>query len=308
MPEVSVIVPNYNHSRFLKQRIDSILAQSFEDIELIILDDCSTDDSKTIIESYRQNSKVAAIVYNTNNSGSAFAQWKKGLSLATGKYIWIAESDDFVTLNFLDVGLRSIARDGSQIFFCKSVQVDENGGFLRDLHWWLDDLSKDKWNNSYTCPAVGELRDYLIKRNFICNASSVIFLKSPEVIGYLGNVQRYKYCGDWLFWLQVLKHARTVSYSIDATNFWRDHPSTTRAFISYDRNFEMMKVYKWVVKNVLKKESFELLKYYYKFHINKKPRSSILMHLDFGFRSLPYSVYSPLLVASFYISPKRFEV
>ncbi len=52
MPKVSVIVPNYNHAPFLRQRIDTILAQTFQDFELILLDDCSTDDSRSILSSY----------------------------------------------------------------------------------------------------------------------------------------------------------------------------------------------------------------------------------------------------------------
>ena len=58
MPKVSVIVPNYNHARFLRQRIDSILAQSFQDFELILLDDCSTDESRTILEQYARDPRV----------------------------------------------------------------------------------------------------------------------------------------------------------------------------------------------------------------------------------------------------------
>ena len=52
MPAVSVIVPNYNHARFLRRRIDTILGQTFKDLELILLDDCSTDDSRTILKHY----------------------------------------------------------------------------------------------------------------------------------------------------------------------------------------------------------------------------------------------------------------
>ena len=102
-PAVSVIVPNYNHAPFLRQRIDSILNQTFQDLELIILDDCSTDDSRRIIESYRNEPRVRAIIYNEANSGSTFAQWKRGLREARGKYVWIAESDDYADADFLSV-------------------------------------------------------------------------------------------------------------------------------------------------------------------------------------------------------------
>ena len=60
-PKVSVIVPSYNHARFLRQRIDTVLAQSMQDFELILLDDCSTDDSQRIVEDYRHHPKTAAV-------------------------------------------------------------------------------------------------------------------------------------------------------------------------------------------------------------------------------------------------------
>lgn len=79
MPTVSVIVPNYCHAPYLEQRIESILQQTFQDFELILLDDCSTDGSREILERYRNHPKVSGIFYNERNSGSPFKQWKKGL-------------------------------------------------------------------------------------------------------------------------------------------------------------------------------------------------------------------------------------
>lgn len=77
MPTVSVIVPNYCHAPYLEQRIESILQQTFQDFELILLDDCSTDGSREILERYRNHPKVSGIFYNERNSGSPFKQWKK---------------------------------------------------------------------------------------------------------------------------------------------------------------------------------------------------------------------------------------
>ena len=93
-PKLSVIVPNYNYARFLNARIGSILNQSFQDFELILLDDCSTDNSREVLECYRNNPHVSHIVFNEQNSGSPFIQWMKGIELARGEYIWIAEADD----------------------------------------------------------------------------------------------------------------------------------------------------------------------------------------------------------------------
>ena len=65
MPTVSVIVPNYCHAPYLEQRIESILQQTFQDFELILLDDCSTDGSREILERYRNHPKVSGIFYPT---------------------------------------------------------------------------------------------------------------------------------------------------------------------------------------------------------------------------------------------------
>lgn len=90
-PLVSIIIPNYNHAKYLDERIESCINQTFQDFEIIILDDCSPDNSKEVIEKYRNHPKVTNIIYNTTNSGSTFIQWNKGFEPAKGKYIWIGE-------------------------------------------------------------------------------------------------------------------------------------------------------------------------------------------------------------------------
>src|SRR5580658_7167935 len=101
MPKVSVIVPNYNHARFLRRRIDTILAQTFQDFELILLDDCSTDESRSILREYASAPRVR-FEFNEVNSGSTFKQWNKGVRLTQGKYVWIAESDDYADIRLLE--------------------------------------------------------------------------------------------------------------------------------------------------------------------------------------------------------------
>ncbi len=101
MPVVSTIVPNYNHARFLPQRLDSILAQTFKDYELIVLDDASTDNSREVLERYARQAPIQ-LVFNGTNSGSPFIQWRKGAELARGEYLWIAESDDYADPRLLE--------------------------------------------------------------------------------------------------------------------------------------------------------------------------------------------------------------
>src|ERR1700759_2901855 len=131
---VSVIIPNYNHSPYLHKRINSVLNQNYKNFEIIILDDCSTDNSKKIIEQYRHNPKVAAIIYNERNNGSPFKQWNKGVEVAHGDFIWIAESDDFADKSFLDKMIKRFNeyRDNIGLCFCQSYRVNDKGTIVGD--------------------------------------------------------------------------------------------------------------------------------------------------------------------------------
>ena len=126
MPSISVIIPNYNHASFLRQRIESILNQTRQEFELIILDDASTDNSRDIIEMYRHDPRVSHIIYNEKNGGSPFKQWNKGIELAKGKWIWIAESDDYAEPEYLEKLL-------------EQSTLHADAGFLYCLHNWVDE-------------------------------------------------------------------------------------------------------------------------------------------------------------------------
>ena len=101
-PLVSIIVPNYNHATYLRERLDSIFSQTFQDFEVILLDDSSSDLSQMVLEEYAKHPKVSHFIINEKNSGSPFKQWKKGINLSQGEYIWIAESDDYCKPDFLE--------------------------------------------------------------------------------------------------------------------------------------------------------------------------------------------------------------
>jgi len=94
-PLVTVVVPNYNHAKYLKKRLNSIYKQTYKNIEVILLDDCSTDTSRSILSKYAKKHKNnTKTIFNTKNSGGVFYQWARALESAHGDFIWIAESDD----------------------------------------------------------------------------------------------------------------------------------------------------------------------------------------------------------------------
>src|SRR5687768_333137 len=90
-PKVSVIVPSYNAVNLLRQRLDSIYKQTYPNIEVILLDDASTDGSQEVLEEYGQRyTEITKCSFNKKNSGGRVNHWRRGLGMAEGDLIWIA--------------------------------------------------------------------------------------------------------------------------------------------------------------------------------------------------------------------------
>lgn len=211
-PFISVIIPNYNHSKYLKQRIDSVLNQTYKSFEVIILDDCSTDDSKGVILSYKNNPHVSHIIFNDKNSGSTFIQWDKGFKLAKGDYIWIAESDDFCDLNMLELLVAQVDLNPSiSIAFVSSHLVDAEGSFIRK--------EKDHGISVYSSSSFISKR--LAFGNAIVNASSAIFSR-PALLKIKSDYKSFKAVGDYLFWIYLSEQGNVV-WIKDAHNYFRQH-------------------------------------------------------------------------------------
>lgn len=96
MPKLSIIVPVYNSSKYLYKCINSLLNQTLSDMEIILIDDCSTDNSLYIIDNYKKlyPNKIKVLV-NNENKGTGYSR-NKGLFIATGEYIGFIDSDDYI--------------------------------------------------------------------------------------------------------------------------------------------------------------------------------------------------------------------
>jgi glycosyltransferase involved in cell wall biosynthesis len=227
MPKVSVIIPNYNHYDFLIQRIESVLNQTFQDFELLLLDDASTDQSHRILKQYRKHIKVSHIVINSENSGSVFKQWIKGVELATGDYIWIAESDDFAGKNFLEETVASLkTNDKLGLVFTDTTKVDENGNVLG-----LVSKSKKMLvsaDNSNIVITKSNFVNFLLTHLTIVNASSVLFRRSALLSVDFNALKGFKNTGDVFTYVGVVLNYDLMFLS-KPLNYMRFHSSNTTA-------------------------------------------------------------------------------
>ena len=173
LPILSIIVPNYNHSAFLSERLDSIRQQIFKDFELIVMDDASTDHSLEVIRRSLGCHPYRLLV-NEVNSGSPCSQWLKGIQQSRGEYIWIAESDDSCSPLFLEQMMRCL-QDDVALAYCRTQAIDTHGDPIASMPFWPDLFDRQRWQSSFTMPAVDLCRNYMVRGNMIANASSVVF-------------------------------------------------------------------------------------------------------------------------------------
>lgn len=236
---VSVIIPNYNHSLYLKERLDSVLNQTYQDFEVIILDDCSSDNSREIIVQYKNHPKVSHIVFNEENSGSTFKQWQKGFKLAKGEYIWIAESDDVAHPDFLKSIMGEMHKDNEIVLGFSAIQgIDSNGDEIPGYSL-----------STYTNTPLMDGKEF-IKRNMvfgchILNASSVVFRKN--VVQEISNdYMSLMTAGDYLFWIDVASKGKVIKIPTKL-DYFRQHerkvtPNAVKTGLQFEEVFKIFQI------------------------------------------------------------------
>ncbi len=256
---ISVVVPNYNYADFLLERIYSILNQKVKLFELIILDDCSKDDSKEVIENiYNRISNYINVkkLYNNTNSGSAFKQWKKGFEVATGNYIWIAEADDYCDDKLLKKLLKPILKnDNIMISYADTAFIDKKGNILlRTIKKEIDIQKSGHWDKSYVNNGMNEIKNFSYLNCTIANVSSCI-IKNGNYTKYFNMSGKYKQAGDWLFYVNLMSQG-DISFNKKVLNYYRVHGNNVSSTTKYKLHIEEIK---------------SIHKYFYKsFKLNKK--------------------------------------
>lgn len=231
LPRVSVVVPSYNYATLIGSRIRQVLEQTFPVYELIVLDDASTDGSPTAIREAIEGSEVHSRVHvNQHNSGSVFAQWRRGAELASGDVIWIAEADDVADVTFLADLVPELRRPGTVLAYCESRQIDSSGAVLADSYRdYVADIQGRDWTRRYQASGEDEIASCLAVRNTIPNVSAVVFdaatlrdVLSKSELAHLPTA------GDWHVYVEVLRKGDIVFNPL-VRNCHRRHSSSVVA-------------------------------------------------------------------------------
>src|SRR5208283_1961223 len=245
--KVSVIAPNYNYARYLKERLESIWSQTCPVFEVIILDDASTDNSVEVIaELQQQYGRKLRLVCNDRNSGSVTRQWALGAKLARGDLLWIAEADDFADPEFLAEVTRLFRDSDTVLSYCQSRQVDENSSVLDDNYiQYVSDVDPTLWRSDYNRPGLVEIADALSVKNTIPNVSAVVFRRNPliEVLeSHLNEMAGLRNAGDWLCYLRMMTKGSISFVAKSLNNHRRHRRSTTLSALDRRHLDEIVKV------------------------------------------------------------------
>jgi len=303
---VTTILPNYNHARFLNERMLSVLNQTYERNEIIILDDCSSDNSQVIIEGFNEEGKIAHIGYNKSNSGSPFKQWIKGIEMAKGDLIWIAETDDLADAKFLEKIIPYFDDPEVVVVFTDCKIINEESDVIYGNNTWIHDPSLDIGFQMKSWEGQDFLEKFNRYRNFVSNASSAVFRKDAIDGSILDKIQSYRYAGDWLFWNMLALKGKVVFIPETLCN-WRSHDASTRSIVDLTKDVDRLKETSRVIYETNKYMNVKPLMSNYDWLFNwwlNRYSYANLCEFNYIFPSLPFKrlyvkLYSKLVSRTF---------
>ncbi len=251
--KISVIVPNYNYGDLIYERLKNVSNQKYNSWEIIILDDCSTDNSCSEIERFINDFPLLPIKFikNKKNSGNVFKQWLKGSKEATGDYIWIAEADDLADTSFLPKMEKTID-ENIGLSFCMSNIIDENTksqGSYDDTDYLKQ--TNINWNKNKVFSDASDKSQLLGIRNTILNASSALIKRNLIIkpLEDLVGIKKMRFCGDWYTYIDIAKNSN-IAYRKDKLNYHRRHTeSITSKSFKNDHFIEMEKIHTIAAKS-----------------------------------------------------------
>jgi glycosyltransferase involved in cell wall biosynthesis len=215
VPKISIIMPCFNHSRFLVEAIESIRNQVYEDFELIVTDDCSKDDSADIIRRYEKIDRRIIGVFHEKNSGEGKSR-NDALAVSSGEFIAFCDSDDVWEKEKLSLQLecfKNLTEYGA--IHSDSMIIDENsqptGQCFSTIYQKGMRLS-------------GDLFDQFCISNFINVPTVMLRRKCIEDAGYFE--EDFRYLADWIYWVSVSRR-HTFFYLDKATARYRVHSDST---------------------------------------------------------------------------------
>lgn len=237
---VSLIVASYNHAAFLPRRMDSLIAQTYPDIEILVIDDRSPDNSVEILRTYADHPKVT-LIERAENGGWVTVS-NQGVDLAKGEFVLFANCDDDCDPRMVE-RLVAAMRDNPSagIAFCRSRMIDEAGRDLGDDFTIREPAFRARCATD-TFLTRDEMRRFLLHSCVIPNLSAAL-IRRDAFVAAGGLTAAYRACSDWDLFFRVAD-AWDFAYVAEPLNGFRQHGTTirsaTKGRVTYDEFFRLL--------------------------------------------------------------------
>lgn len=276
---VSVITASYNYENFIKETIESVLAQSYKNFEFIIVDDGSKDNSVEVIKSYTQKDQRIKLLTHENNSNKGLKETLLlGINSAKGKYIAFLESDDTILPNYLEKKLEIFEKYPNVALVFNDLNLFGCEEKIKGFEYYINTRSKVLNSKKYPTNISKEMRMF----NQITTFSSVMV--KTNVLKTLDFNSPIKPSLDYYLWLQVTSKFDVCFINEKLTN-WRMHKDSYSKELTKPSNLDglnlsLMKNKFILAKNPIKRALFDLgawLLYFKKNIIKIHPKEGLVV-------------------------------
>ena len=220
VPDVTVIIPNYNYGKYLDQAISSVLNQTNVDVEVIVVDNASTDDSMDVVAPFRSDPRFR-FLRNLANIGAPL-NWKNGLRIASGRYVAVLSADDFFLPGHLQRMVDRMNQDQDlALCYCPILQVDEESQPIELLRH-PGHPPHDYFG------ARNDVGDLLAFDCYITPSAALIRRSSLESVGEINTSLQGAI--DWELWIRIAETSGRFGFFKESMVCYRVHPQqdTTR--------------------------------------------------------------------------------
>lgn len=222
-PAVSAIVPNYNYGRFLKERLRSVLGQTCGDMELLYVDDGSSDCSNAIARPFAADPRVRLRLYE-RNSGTVYRRWNEAAESAHGEWLWFANADDSAHPRFLERLLRLVGDRPDVVIAHSDVAVVDEVGRLIATRMpaapeVVSHLERDEIR-------TGTHELVFLTRGLFLHTASAVLLRRRAFLEAGGFDVRLWGVADYDLYMRLL-HRGDIAYAAEPLTYYRLHGSNT---------------------------------------------------------------------------------
>lgn len=224
-PLVSIVFTSYNHSEYLQQALESIINQTHQNFELIIVDDFSTDGSREILRGYQDHEKIKLHLLD-KNTGSYVKASNYGARFAEGEYLLFAQCDDFADPRQVEFLLKALFENETVgVAYSRSNMVDKDNHIFADDYRGRERKFRLKCKTDTIISSL-EMRRFLSFSCVLPNLSAAL-LRRELYVKVGGIPEKYQVAADWAFWLS-LSELTDFYYISKPLNNFRQHETTIR--------------------------------------------------------------------------------